>query len=176
MSSQVKIPGRYDDGARYAALSRRFQPVFDRIAGGAVARETGRILLQEPIAWLKEAGFTRIHVPEAYGGDGASITVQARLLIDLAAAEPSIPLALRSHVSMVEDALNCPDAVAAPWFRRFAAGETFGSAWTEPRNRQGEVRTTVIPDGAGGLAAHGREILFDRCDFCRPDRSLRPGQ
>lgn len=44
-------------------LSDRFQPVFDRIAAGAVDRERDRILPFEPIAWLREAGFGTVRVP-----------------------------------------------------------------------------------------------------------------
>ncbi len=157
MNSFQRISPR-DYEAHYAQLSARFQPVFDRIAEGAVARERARILPHEPIAWLKEAGFTRIRVPEAYGGDGASVTVQARLLIDLAAADSNIPQALRAHVSMVEDALNRPETEAASWLRRFAVGETFGSAWTELGNRQGEVQTLVTADPAGGWRLNGRKF------------------
>ena len=164
--------------AHYAALSARFQPVFDRIAEGAVARERARTLPHEPLSWLKEAGFTRLRVPARFGGEGASITLQARLLIDLAAADSNIPQALRSHVSMVEDNLNRPEAEAAPWFERFAKGETFGSAWTETGNQRGEVRTVVSRDGAGGWLLSGRKfystgtIFADWIDvFCRDSQS-----
>lgn len=158
MNTHSHIADGRDEEAHYAALSVRFQPVFERIAEGAIERETARTLPHEPIAWLKEAGFTRIRVPQAHGGDGASITVQARLLIDLAQADSNIPQALRSHVSMVEDALNRPEADAAPWLQRFAAGESFGSAWTELGNAQGEVLTRLRPDGAGGWLLSGQKF------------------
>lgn len=157
MNTQTRIPVDQDPDARYAALSQRFQPLFDRIAGGALARETGRILPHEAISWLKEAGFTRIRVPQAHGGEGVSIALQARLLIDLAEADSNIPQALRAHVSMVEDTLGRPEAEAAPWFRRFAAGETFGSAWTELGNRQGEVQTLVRRGPDGGWRLSGQK-------------------
>src|SRR5690606_4763792 len=56
-----------------AELLSRFQPVFDRIAEGAVAREQQRQLAWEPVAWLREAGFGALRIPRRYGGIGASI-------------------------------------------------------------------------------------------------------
>ncbi|MEE7547026.1 acyl-CoA dehydrogenase, partial [Xanthomonas sp. Kuri4-1] len=38
-----------------AALAERFDPVFARIAEGAVARERERRLAHEPVAWLRAA-------------------------------------------------------------------------------------------------------------------------
>ncbi|MDI7066022.1 hypothetical protein QMO17_32795, partial [Klebsiella pneumoniae] len=39
-------------------LTRRFIPVFTRIAEGAVEREQNRELPYAPVEWLREAGYT----------------------------------------------------------------------------------------------------------------------
>ena len=44
-------------GTDYDALAAAFRPIFTRIAQGAAEREQQRILPDEPIRWLKEAGF-----------------------------------------------------------------------------------------------------------------------
>ena len=47
-------------GTDYDALAAAFRPIFTRIAQGAAEREQQRILPDEPIRWLKEAGEGRL--------------------------------------------------------------------------------------------------------------------
>ncbi|WP_247436091.1 acyl-CoA dehydrogenase family protein [Bradyrhizobium sp. 139] len=54
-------------------LEKRFAPVFQRIAAGAVERERNRALPFEAITLLKEAGFGALRVPVEFGGLGASL-------------------------------------------------------------------------------------------------------
>ena len=104
------------------ALSARFQPVFDRIAAGAVEREKDRRLAHDEIALLRDAGFGALRVPVEFGGSGATVTQLFSLLVDLAAAESNLPQALRVHWSFVEDQVA---AEAGPerdaWLRAGAA-------------------------------------------------------
>ncbi len=135
--------------ARYGDLKARFQPLFDRIAEGAPLRETTRSLPHEQIGWLKEAGFGALRVPVEHGGSGASIPDLFRLLIGLAEADSNIAQALRGHFAFVEDILARPDAVARPWFARFAAGEIVGNAWSETGDvKLGERKTQLLAKGA----------------------------
>ena len=55
------------------ALLKRFAPVFDRIAAGAVEREQSRSLPYEPVQWLVEAGYTKLRVPNRFGGDAPTL-------------------------------------------------------------------------------------------------------
>lgn len=50
-------------GTDYDALAAAFRPIFTRIARGAAEREQQRILPDEPIRWLKEAGFGTLRIP-----------------------------------------------------------------------------------------------------------------
>ncbi len=50
-------------GTDYDALAAAFRPIFTRIAQGAAEREQQRILPEEPIRWLKEAGFGTLRIP-----------------------------------------------------------------------------------------------------------------
>jgi alkylation response protein AidB-like acyl-CoA dehydrogenase len=119
-------------GTDYDALAAAFRPIFTRIAQGAAEREQQRILPDEPIRWLKEAGFGTLRIPREKGGWGASLPQLSALLIELAQADSNLPQALRAHFAFVEDQLNQPDSAGRDrWFRRFLDGELVGSGWTE---------------------------------------------
>ena len=111
-------------GTDYEQLAATFRPIFARIAQGAAAREQNRILPDEQIRWLKEAGFGTVRIPREKGGWGASLPQLIALLIELAQADSNLPQALRAHFAFVEDRLNQPDSPARDrWFRRFLDGE-----------------------------------------------------
>jgi alkylation response protein AidB-like acyl-CoA dehydrogenase len=117
---------------RYEALANRFRPVFARIAEGAIDRERGRGLPHEPIAWLKDAGFTRARLPENEGGLDASPSEIFALLIELSEADSNVTQALRAHLGFVEDIAGLPPGPRRNlWAERIARGETIGSAWSE---------------------------------------------
>ena len=119
-------------GTDYDALAAAFRPIFTRIAQGAAEREQQRVLPEEPIRWLKEAGFGTLRIPREKGGWGASLPQLSALLIELAQADSTLPQALRAHFAFVEDQLNQPDSAGRDrWFRRFLDGELVGSGWTE---------------------------------------------
>lgn len=141
------------NSAHYAELAARFRPVFVRIAEGAIERERHRVLAQEPIRWLKEAGFGTLRIPRSEGGLGATLPQLFQLLTELAEADANLPQALRAHFAFVEDRLNQPDSEERKrWFRRFIDGELVGSGWSEIGNlKLGEVLTKVTPAEAGWL-------------------------
>ena len=138
-------------GTDYDTLAAHFRPLFARIAAGAAQRERTRTLPDEPIQWLKEAGFGTVRIPQQKGGWGASLPQLFQLLIELAEADSNLPQALRAHFAFVEDRLNQPDNAARDaWFRRFVDGELVGSGWTEIGNvRLGDVITRVTPADNG---------------------------
>ncbi|BAD60288.1 acyl-CoA dehydrogenase family protein [Nocardia farcinica] len=116
-----------------AELDEIFQPIFRRIAEGAVAREVDRRLAYEEVDLLRQARFGALRVPVEFGGYGASVWQLFRLLIDLAAAESNLPQALRVHFSFVEDQLLAePGPQRERWLRAVADGTLVGNAITEP--------------------------------------------
>ncbi|WP_147197399.1 acyl-CoA dehydrogenase family protein [Pantoea sp. CCBC3-3-1] len=139
--------------AHYNELAARFRPIFARIAEGTVERERRRALAQEPIRWLKEAGFGTLRIPRSEGGLGATLPQLFQLLTELAEADSNLPQALRAHFAFVEDRLNQPDSEERKrWFRRFIDGELVGSGWSEIGNlKLGEVLTKVAPAEEGWL-------------------------
>lgn len=146
----MTIQNQWRDAPDTAELKARFRPIFERIAEGAVQRETERRLAHEEIGWLKAAGFTALRVPAELGGAGASLPQFFDLLIDLAEADTNLAQGLRSHFALVEDRLVAPRADGEPWLARFAAGEIAGNGWTEVGAvKLGDTITKVTPEGEG---------------------------
>lgn len=126
------ISGLYAPSARYDALARHFRPIFARIRDGAIAREVEGKRPYEPIAWLRDARFGALRVPEEEGGFGASLPDLFALLAELAEADSNLTQALRNHFGFAEDTVGSPrDERRAHWIRHLAAGDLFGGAWTE---------------------------------------------
>ena len=120
-------------GVSDAELDARFGPIFARIAAGATEREVDRRLAHDEVHLLREAGFGALRVPVEFGGLGATVRQQFRLLIDLAAAESNLPQALRVHFSFVEDQLLALQSTERDtWLRAVAGGILVGNAITEP--------------------------------------------
>jgi alkylation response protein AidB-like acyl-CoA dehydrogenase len=109
-----------------------FQPIFQRIAQGSIAREQQRELPFAAVAWLREAGFGRLRVPQAYGGWGASLSQLFELISLLAEADSNLPQIFRAHFGFVEGRLNDQaEPNNAQWYQRIVAGDLFGAAMAE---------------------------------------------
>jgi alkylation response protein AidB-like acyl-CoA dehydrogenase len=78
------------DPASYEELAQRFRPIFGKIAEGAIAREQSRTLAFEAVAWLREAGFGALRIPQVYGGHGATLPQTFRLLVELGEADSGL--------------------------------------------------------------------------------------
>ncbi|XAH23808.1 acyl-CoA dehydrogenase family protein [Xylophilus sp. GW821-FHT01B05] len=129
-------------------LSLRFRPVFERIAQGAVQRESERELLHEAVGWLRDAGFGALRVPQEQGGLGASVEELFDLVIDLAEADSNLPQALRSHFGFIERARSeLQPEQAAPWLALAGQGGIFGNGTTEVGDGTvGVLQTVLTPD------------------------------
>ncbi|GAA3795402.1 acyl-CoA dehydrogenase family protein [Micrococcus endophyticus] len=128
----------------YADLAARFADAFDAVGHGERAREAGRHLPFAVQRGLQEAGFGRVSVPEAAGGDGASHETALRLLMDLAARDVNTAHLWRSHLVFVATVLDQVPAAAKTWLARVVAGDWAGSALAE--------RGTAAPGRAATMA------------------------
>ncbi|MET0974636.1 MAG: acyl-CoA dehydrogenase family protein [Leifsonia sp.] len=143
----------------YQQLAAKYRPVFAVIAEGALQRELDRELPYAAIALLKDAGFTAVRVPTRHGGDGASLPELFRLLVELAAADPHVPQALRGHIGFVEDRLSARDSAERDeWLGRFVSGELVGNAVTEIGNVSlGDTATRLADADGDGYLISGRK-------------------
>lgn len=146
-------------GGDVAQVLQQFNPIFQRIAEGALAREQQRLLPYEPIQWLKEQGFGALRVPVQYGGAGLSIVQLVSVLTELGKADSNVLQALRGHFAFVEDRLNAHQtADQSIWFARFVQGDLVGNAWTEIGSVQiGDVNTRVSARADGSLWVNGEK-------------------
>ena len=132
-------------------LTRRFAPVFARIAEGSRVREADRTLPYAEVELLREAGFGRIRIPREHGGFGATIPQFAAQLIELGKADSNLPQLLRGHFGFAESRLVHPDdAVRDRWLRRIAAGDLVGNAQSERTGGSFWQPETTITEGPGG--------------------------
>ena len=144
--------------ADYASLSARFQPIFDDIAAGAVAREQERRLPFDEIARLNAAGFGILRVPAEHGGPGATIATFIRLLIDLAQADSNVAHQYRSHFGFLDSLRFQPEEVQQLWYPRILAGATVGNASTEKGGNALGRLNTVITESEQGAILNGRKF------------------
>jgi len=132
-----------------AQLWDKLQPVFDRIAATAPQRDATGGIDTGPIEQLRDAGFTRLRVPQDYGGYGLSLPQAYEFFVALAAADSNLAQALRAHWSFIEDVLSRTDDQAAfkhRWLTRIGNGEIIGNAITERANAHGQNATRLHYD------------------------------
>ncbi|MDR6390271.1 acyl-CoA dehydrogenase family protein [Paraburkholderia phenoliruptrix] len=139
-----------------SALTRRFAPVFARIAQGAVHRERHRELAYDPVEWLREAGYTKLRVPTEYGGEGVALSEFLALVTRLGEADSNLPQILRVHGGFIESLLeNGDDALRDRWLTRIAQGQIIGGAVAERTAGTNNSVRLVEADGAWHL--HGEK-------------------
>ncbi|MDQ0754377.1 acyl-CoA dehydrogenase family protein [Arthrobacter sp. B3I4] len=142
----------------YEALAERFRPVFARIAEGSLAREQDRVLPFEQVRWLNEAGFGRLRVPAAHGGDGIGFEPLFRLLIELAESDPSVAHLYRSHFAFVETVGLEDQQFQERWYPRVVAGEIFGNAATERSGNVLGATGTTLSRAGGDWLLNGKKF------------------
>lgn len=121
-------------------------PVFADIAATAPQRDAAGGLDSRPIHALRDAGFTRLRVPEAYGGYGLSLAQAYEFFIALAAADSNLAQALRAHWGFTEDVLSrAPEEATFQqrWLTRLGSGVIIGNAITERGNAHGTGGTKL---------------------------------
>lgn len=167
MGSQ-RVSNGTDDFERVAAPVRE---VFARIAAGERQRTADHVLPHEPIAWLRDANFLRLRLPQALGGEGLSLRQIVTLLIELAEADPSVAHSLRIHGAVVEDAIAATATEPGTATHRDAherradrvldllvAGDLFSGSLSEPGNVQvGASSTAVTARDDGRLVLDGEK-------------------
>lgn len=134
----------------------RFRSVIADVGAEARERELQRRLLHPEIAALVASGFTAMRVPVEWGGSGATLPELFTLLVELGAADPNLPQALRGHFGLVERFLVGGTARDEAWLRRAAAGALFANSQAE----KGSSTTTEarLAPVDGGWRLTGRKF------------------
>lgn len=131
------------------ALLARVAPLAEEITKNASKRERDRELPFAAFQLFRESGLGALRVPPALGGPGGSIRDLIEVISTLAAADPNVAHALRSHFNYTETQVLSPltprtlSAVEA-----ILSGKIFGGAHTEiETKRPGTVTSSLIADG-----------------------------
>lgn len=150
--------GRPAVQGRDLRIATVFDPIVEEIAAGAVERERERRLPFAEVRRLTAAGFTALRVPTEFGGWGATLEEEFRLLIRLGEADSNLPQLLRGHVAFVETQRGLPDSqTRSEWLTRIAGGDIlFGNAQAE-RGESSDVSTTLTARD-GRLLLNGRKF------------------
>lgn len=116
--------------------SPRLQELFTAIGERAFERELADIAPHDAFALVRESGFGAFRLPRELGGAGASLLDFCDALIRLAAADPNVAHALRSHFIFVDVRLGAfLHGEQRKWLDQVRAGALFGNATTELGNR-----------------------------------------
>lgn len=143
-------PSQPTDTYRHARA--RLDPVFAQIRATSADRDASSVLDQSAINSLRDAGFTRLRLPEDYGGDGLGFEEASWFMVALARADSNLAQAMRPHWLHVEDVLSrCTDtdeeaAYVERWLRRIGNGAVIGNALTERGNFLGHTTTMLGPE------------------------------
>lgn len=118
----------------------------------------GRLPLAEVEAF-SQSGLWAITVPKAYGGAGVSAVTLAEVIAIISAADPNLGQIPQNHFYLVEALrLDATEEQKRFFFSRVLAGDRFGNALSErDAKRQGQIATTVLPEGAGHVV-NGRKF------------------
>ncbi|WP_300345354.1 acyl-CoA dehydrogenase family protein [Nesterenkonia sp.] len=135
------------------------QQLLEAIAEAAVDRELHRRLPYEQVAWLDEARFGALRVPQSHGGPGASIEQLIGQVIRLAEADSNIAHLYRGHFGFVESLRFKPAEQARHWYAEVLAGRTVGNASTEKGgNALGTLNTLLTPQRDGSWSLTGEKF------------------
>ncbi|HEV7955557.1 MAG TPA: hypothetical protein VGP10_00165 [Marisediminicola sp.] len=132
-------------------LVARFADVFDEVGADAVARECERRLPFAEIETLRAAGFTRVSLPAAFGGDAATHAELFELLAELARRDSNLAQLFRSHFSFIDRTIHWPSSPSRDArLRALADGAIHGNATFERSSAKvGTFGTRVTHDGEG---------------------------
>ena len=143
-------------GEPVGPASAGLRELLDAIGEGAFERERDDIAPFAAFDLIREYGFGAFRVPRELGGGGATLQQFFEALIDLAAVDPNVAHALRSHFIFVDVRLGAfARGEESKWLTERPGGALFGNATTELGDRNtggqdaGRFRTTLEPAGDG---------------------------
>ncbi len=134
-------------------LTERFQPVFDRIAEGALERELHRTLPYEQVHWLAASGFTALQAPKAYGGQEITVRQLVELLIPLAKADSNLVQILHAHFGFTPLHMLNPQPLSDWWLTQVGRGKIISNGMVGGGEATGSTFTGTKVYTTGALFA-----------------------
>jgi alkylation response protein AidB-like acyl-CoA dehydrogenase len=143
---------------RFDEIAAKFRRLFSEIGKTAVKHDLDRELRFDDYQALKKAGFSKLRLPEQFGGLGLTLPELFGLIIELAQADPNLTNAYRSHFGFTEDLLNAaPSPWRDAWFERIGRGETIGSGFSEPGDTKLGTYSTQLTRDENGWQLNGEK-------------------
>lgn len=146
------------------ALLKEFQPIFDRIAAGALDRELNRELPYEQVRWLAESGFTTLQAPEAYGGQHISVQQLVELLIPLAQADSNLVQILHAHFGFTPLHILNPQPISDWWLTQIGHGKVISNGMVGGGQAEDGLFTGTKVYTTGALFADEMFVVTGRDD------------
>ncbi|MEZ2410335.1 acyl-CoA dehydrogenase family protein [Bosea sp. RCC_152_1] len=144
----VQAPPRTSESSREELLGR-VPALAQRLAAGASEREQRRELPHEGFRLVREAGLGALRIPRRLGGPGGTISDLVAVLEALAAADPNVAHALRSHFNFTETQILGEETPRSrELIDRVLGGALFAGASTEVGTvKPGQITTRLRRDG-----------------------------
>lgn len=132
-------------------LLGRLPELARRLVVGASEREQTRELPFESFRLVRESGLGALRVPLHLGGPGGSLRDLFEVIVTLAAADPNVAHALRSHFNFTETQVLGEDTPRSrDLLGLVLEGALFAGASTELGTaKPGQVTTKLLRDGEG---------------------------
>jgi alkylation response protein AidB-like acyl-CoA dehydrogenase len=132
-------------------LLGRLPELARRLVVGASEREQTRELPFESFRLVRESGLGALRVPLHLGGPGGSVRDLFEVIVTLAAADPNVAHALRSHFNFTETQVLGEDTSRSRELLGLVLeGALFAGASTELGTaKPGQVTTRLLRDGEG---------------------------
>jgi alkylation response protein AidB-like acyl-CoA dehydrogenase len=129
-------------------LLGRIPALAGEIAKEASQRDLERELPFEAFRLIREAGLGALRIPVELGGPGGSVSDYIELIVSLAAADPNVAHALRSHFNFSEAVIHSPDsAEKRDYISKILDGKLFAGAHTEVGAPLGTILTRLTRVG-----------------------------
>src|SRR5699024_9305194 len=108
-------------------------------------------LAHQAINQLRDAGYTRLRVPQTSGGFGLTFPEASWFLVALGQAASNLTQALRAHWLNLENLLSLPptatnEACKHRSLTRIGQGAIIGNAITERNNEHGKLNTVLTTE------------------------------
>lgn len=142
-----------------AELLARLPELARQLVIGASEREQRRELPFESFRLFRESGLGALRVPERLGGPGGSVSDLFEVIATLAAADPNVAHALRSHYNFTEQqVLGEETPRSRELLGKVLAGALFAGASTELGTVKPGLVTTRLSRSGEGLRLNGRKF------------------